>query len=88
MDTVQAQTPSTVKRPTSPKYGSQQGSADQAPRQLLESYGVQFDAQGHPVWHHHEEVVEKLARKLLSHYGEAIRTPLNESLADHGLPQL
>jgi hypothetical protein len=57
-------------------------------REQLEQCGVEFDTTGNPVWYSHEEVFDELARKLVAHYGEDIRNPLNESLVRHGLPAL
>lgn len=57
-------------------------------REELGRCGLLFDSEGNPLWYESKEVFGELAEKLLKHYGESIRQPLNESLAAHGLPKL
>jgi hypothetical protein len=57
-------------------------------RTLFESYGVEFDENGQPIWYDHDEVFVVLAQKLLDYYGEPVRQSLNESLSIHNMPTL
>ena len=57
-------------------------------REELERCGVYFDAEGKPMWFDNKEIFGEFAGKLLSHYGESIRQPLNNALVEHGLPEL
>ena len=47
-------------------------------RELLERYGVKFDANNQPVWYTVPEWFDELDRKLIDHFGDEYRDLANK----------
>ncbi|MDR3260265.1 MAG: hypothetical protein LBT78_00360 [Tannerella sp.] len=47
--------------------------------------GIEFDENGKPAGISAEEWAHKLGHLLVEQFGESVRSPLNESLAGHGM---
>ena len=80
--------PMTVCEPAAVAYRTQASNSNSLDTQTIDFVpveGIKYDPDGRPVGITLDEWMERLDRKLISHYGDDFRRMLNQERVGHGL---